>query len=214
MWNNARHAQYIPVRFSGTTPVFLLGKDYDLRSNTHAPGRAHGPVRRPTHLAPGPTAASPVAVAEEEPIDDRALMADIRSRPWLTYRQGFEPIGGSQYTTDVGWGCMIRSGQMLLATALIHHVLGRGMYREGGGVGGEGGVGCPSHWLAISSEWRISEHGSLHDITHRQVLQLFDDRLAPHCPFSVHNLLRLAGSRGSVKPGDWLGPTTVCRALW
>merc|ERR1712136_623175 len=50
----------------------------------------------------------------------------------MTYRQGFAPMyrpvsvcpDRQQYvrlTSDAGWGCMIRVGQMLLATALRRH---------------------------------------------------------------------------------------------
>lgn len=31
---------------------------------------------------------------------------------------GFSPIGDSKYSSDVNWGCMLRSSQMLVAQAL------------------------------------------------------------------------------------------------
>lgn len=37
---------------------------------------------------------------------------------WCTYRSGFEAIGDTGYCSDAGWGCMIRTGQMIVAEAL------------------------------------------------------------------------------------------------
>lgn len=37
----------------------------------------------------------------------------VSSFPWISYRSDFKEIG--DFTTDSGWGCMIRVGQMMLA---------------------------------------------------------------------------------------------------
>jgi len=72
------------------------------------------------------------------------FMDDCESRIWFTYRSNFSAIKKSSdasmtlsvrlrslgdqggFTSDTGWGCMIRSGQSLLANALVMQRLGRG----------------------------------------------------------------------------------------
>lgn len=94
------------------------------------------------------------SLAYEDPSQDSgwppAFLDDFESRIWMTYRSGFEPIPRSTdpkaasalsltmrlktsfgdqtgFTSDTGWGCMIRSGQSLLANAIQISRLGRGM---------------------------------------------------------------------------------------
>lgn len=78
------------------------------------------------------------------------FLDDFESRLWFTYRSSFSAIEKSPnpktsnstglavrlrsqlvdhggFTSDTGWGCMIRSGQSLLANALLVLRLGRGM---------------------------------------------------------------------------------------
>ncbi|KAG7574842.1 Peptidase C54 [Arabidopsis suecica] len=54
-----------------------------------------------------------------------AFQQDFSSKILMTYRRGFEPFRDTTYTSDVNWGCMIRSSQMLFAQALLFHRLGR-----------------------------------------------------------------------------------------
>lgn len=94
------------------------------------------------------------SVAYDDPGQDSgwppAFLDDFESRIWMTYRTGFELIPRSTdpraaaslsfamrlktsfgdqagFTSDTGWGCMIRSGQSLLANAILIARLGRGM---------------------------------------------------------------------------------------
>jgi cysteine protease ATG4 len=47
---------------------------------------------------------------------------------WVTYRHDVYPISGTAFTGDSGWGCMIRCGQMLAASALSSTLLGESIW--------------------------------------------------------------------------------------
>lgn len=98
--------------------------------------------------------------------DFEAIRKDIRSRLWFSYRKGFVPIGDSSYTSDKGWGCMLRCGQMLIAQALIFLHLGR-------------------DW-----EWTPS----CRDSRYLKILRMFEDRKS--APYSIHQIALTGASEG------------------
>ncbi|KAK3842537.1 MAG: hypothetical protein J3R72DRAFT_367908 [Linnemannia gamsii] len=57
---------------------------------------------------------------------------DFQSRLWFTYRKDLARIEPSFYTCDSGWGCMMRTGQSLLAQAFVQVLMGREWRRKQG----------------------------------------------------------------------------------
>ncbi|XP_041475028.1 uncharacterized protein LOC121423669 isoform X2 [Lytechinus variegatus] len=112
---------------------------------------------------------------------------DFSSRLWMTYRREFPTLAGSNFTSDCGWGCMLRSGQMLLAHSLILHFLGRG--------------------------WNIYKPQTQEMLQfHRQIVRWFGDQPLDMSPFSVHRLVGIGQTNGK-KVGDWYGPSSVAHIL-
>ncbi|XP_011005240.1 PREDICTED: cysteine protease ATG4-like [Populus euphratica] len=111
-----------------------------------------------------------------------AFHRDFSSRILITYRKGFDMIEDSKFTSDVNWGCMLRSSQMLVAQALLFHRLGR--------------------------SWRKPLDKPL-DQDYVEILHLFGDSEAS--AFSIRNLLQ-AGKAYGLAAGSWVGPYAMCRS--
>nr|AWV66643.1 cysteine protease ATG4-like-2 [Brachionus rotundiformis] len=126
-----------------------------------------------------------------------ALDEEIYSRLWFTYRKDFEPLNGNvKYTSDCGWGCMLRSAQMLVAQGLIYHFFG-------------------SEW-SLSKSLQNEQNFNLY----KDIISLFNDRSSLRCPFGLHSLLDLAdkndsqvGNKSNSRVGTWFGPTSVCTLM-
>ncbi|CAO3564825.1 unnamed protein product [Mortierella alpina] len=101
---------------------------------------------------------------------------------WCTYRHSYAPIKPSNFTSDVGWGCMLRSGQGLLANALAVQFMGRGWNRPAPG----------------DAEWE----------SYVQILSWFLDDMNAKSPFSVHRIALLGKQLGK-NIGEWFGPSTT-----
>ena len=164
MWNNVRYSWNFKTKthLAKDSPIWLLGRIYNQ-----------------------PMKAEPTDSVITNDFD--SLKHDFLSRIWLTYRKEFPVLNGSYYTSDCGWGCMLRSGQMLLAQALSCHFLGR--------------------------DWRWNEHSeaedqALKESLHRMIVQWFGDKPSPACPLSLHQMVSL-GQYSGKRPGDWYGPSSV-----
>uniref|UniRef100_A0A8C4ELP0 Cysteine protease n=1 Tax=Dicentrarchus labrax TaxID=13489 RepID=A0A8C4ELP0_DICLA len=133
------------------------------------------------------------------------------SRIWLTYRREFPQLEGSTWTTDCGWGCMLRSGQMLLAQGLLVHLMPRDwawpdvqqltdvdfeVFRPRSPARA-GGVPIPSFATQVEP-------------VHHRLVTWFGDQ--PPAPFGIHQLVEISKSSGK-KAGDWYGPSIVAHIL-
>lgn len=187
MWNNVKFGWTVKLKtsFSKESPVWLLGRCY------HRKLSPTGSTESSTELASEATA-PPADRADGEGLE--GFRVDFASRIWMTYRREFPAVGGSALTTDCGWGCMLRSGQMMLAQALVAHLLGRGWRHR------------PERGTALDlREYR-------EECLHRAILRWFGDEPSASSPLSIHGLVA-AGARLGKRPGDWYGPASVAHAL-
>ncbi|TFK64478.1 hypothetical protein BDN72DRAFT_901537 [Pluteus cervinus] len=127
----------------------------------------------------------------DDPMDERlkaGVPGSVVSTP-VAKRGPFSWGGGEKgWTSDSGWGCMLRTGQSLLANTLVYVHLGR--------------------------EWRRPPYPiqTADYATYVQIVSWFLDTPSPEAPFSVHRMA-LAGKELGKDVGQWFGPSTAAGAI-
>lgn len=223
-WHNMKYSWVLKTKtyFSRNSPVFLLGKCYHFKNEELNESCQEVPE-------PVPVANGDISGNVEE------FRKDFISRIWLTYREEFPPLegSGSVLTTDCGWGCTLRTGQMLLAQGLVLHFLGRAwtwpeaMYLENSES--DSWTTLTAKKIAATFEAQLSEeeqpipkssmerprnlfedHDTDGVLFHRKIISWFAD--SPGAIFGLHKLTKYGRSSGKMA-GDWYGPAVVAHLL-
>ncbi|NXA03880.1 ATG4C protease, partial [Sapayoa aenigma] len=220
-WHNMKYSWVLKTKtcFSRNSPVFLLGKCYHFKTEGEY---------RALHSFHFDQINTEISGNVEE------FRKDFISRIWLTYREEFPQIKGSALTTDCGWGCTLRTGQMLLAQGLMLHFLGRAwVWPEALDMESWDWESWPAHTVrkltasleaSLSAErdptvlprpprgtrrnWDGSE--STNEVYHRKIISWFGD--SPLAAFGLHQLIEY-GKKSGKTAGDWYGPAVVAHIL-
>ncbi|KAM4629088.1 cysteine protease ATG4C [Polymixia lowei] len=220
-WHNVKYSWALKSKtsFSRNSPVFLLGKCY------HFKAEDDDSLREDCYEA-----------SDEDLVlgNVEAFRRDFASRVWLTYRKEFPPLPGSTLTSDCGWGCMLRAGQMMLAQALTLHFLGRNWTwsealtlqpldtetwtttaakrlvasLEASLQGSHGPpVSGPLPQFQVQAPGPAEEADThLREVYHRTLVSWFGD--SPSAQLGLHRLVRLGLALGK-QAGDWYGPAVM-----
>jgi len=103
---------------------------------------------------------------------------------WWTYRHDFPEI--NCITSDAGWGCMLRSAQMMLSQALRMHFKSR-------------------HWKPDPSTSKARED----DFVASLMTWFADFPSRSESVYSLHNMCAAGVAMYEMLPGDWYGPGTA-----
>ncbi|XP_027507303.1 cysteine protease ATG4C isoform X3 [Corapipo altera] len=224
-WHNMKYSWVLKTKtyFSRNSPVFLLGKCYHFKTEESGELSTDG--------------ANFDKINTEISGNVEEFRKDFISRIWLTYREEFPQIKGSALTTDCGWGCTLRTGQMLLAQGLMLHFLGRAwVWPEALDMDSDS-ESWTSHTVrkltasfeaSLTAErdpkilpqpqaqpqrgtrrnWDVNERRN--EAYHRKIISWFGD--SPLAAFGLHQLIE-HGKKSGKMAGDWYGPAVVAHIL-
>ncbi|KAJ3210515.1 Cysteine protease atg4b [Clydaea vesicula] len=124
------------------------------------------------------------------------FIKNFKSLPWLTYRSNFPKIVGTEFTTDLGWGCMLRTGQMLLCNCFFFKYFGKF---------------CDQYESKdVEVDNIFLEKKNFKFETYTKILSWFLDSNTSH--YSIHRI-SLLGNQHEKRVGEWFGPSTISLVL-
>ncbi|XP_065265297.1 cysteine protease ATG4C [Emys orbicularis] len=222
-WHNMKYSWVLKTKtyFSRNSAVFLLGKCYHFKSD------------EPSELSPDGSCLDIVDKVISGNVEE--FRKDFISRIWLTYREDFPQIKESAFTTDCGWSCTLRTGQMLLAQGLVLHFLGRAWTWPGAlNIENSDSESWTSHTVKkLTASFEASLTGEREpkvlsndhkealkrdcddsemrdEVYHRKIISWFGD--SPPASFGLHQLIEY-GKKSGKTAGDWYGPAVVAHIL-
>ncbi|SPO26209.1 uncharacterized protein UTRI_02485 [Ustilago trichophora] len=169
----------------------------------------------PAHSSSPPASAGPLGAGyanASTSLGEKMGISNLWSRATAAAQAaGFSRAG---LNTDSGWGCMLRTGQSLLANALINVIWPILATEHLRCVNSIPGRACclsmdPGAETESLAEWR--ENRARH-ATYIKILSWFLDDPSPACPFGVHRMAR-EGKRLGKEVGEWFGPSTAAGAI-
>lgn len=125
-----------------------------------------------------------------ESTESKSFEEALRTTIYFSYRDKFPPLTavdrpGYAYTSDRGWGCMLRAGQMMLAETIK-----RNLFTLNGKL--------------LTDSVDLS----------RIVEYFIDSNENPkESPFSIHNISEVAWEKLNRRPGEWYTATDIVRAF-
>lgn len=119
--------------------------------------------------------------------DDHAISVLLRAGVFAYYSNVVKNNANNSFTTDIGWGCMIRTGQSLLANAL--QIIHRGR----------------------SYRYSMEDNSNTGDTSGRDFMSWFQDEF--QYPFSIQNFVKAGYELSNKKPGEWFSPSAAARSI-
>ncbi|KAI2663597.1 Cysteine protease ATG4C [Labeo rohita] len=203
-WHNVKYSWALKSKtaFSRNSPVFLLGKCYHFKAVDDE----------------SPTESCTAEALEDDVVAGNVdgFRKDFTSRVWLTYREEFPALPGSTLTSDCGWGCTLRAGQMILAQALLLHILETWTSSAARRLVATLEASIQGERTQVTQPLCPAQGGAeeadsyLREAYHRTIVSWFGDE--PSAQLGIHRLVQLGMTSGK-RAGDWYGPAVVAHIL-